>query len=192
MIKEWIEIKALVCKILYEEFKVPWYELNNESSELLSESYIGYDKAVKSFDPSKNIKFTTWCAFIIRCHLKDYLKYNNSLIHIPVNKKETEFIETKSIDAKYGDSDFILSDTLTSDYETDSDTLINEELSIVLSIINQLEHTLSGKELTALQFIKYGIIDDDDKVKYDEHRQYLYNVRKLIKEKLNNLHNKKV
>lgn len=186
MIKEWIEIKALVCKILYEEFKVPWYEINNESSELLSESYIGYDKAVKSFDPSKNIKFTTWCAFIIRCHLKDYLKYNNSLIHIPVKKKDSEYIQTDSLDEKYGDSEFTLSDVLSSDYETDSDTMINEELSHVLAIINDLSTTLSGNMLKALQWLKMDIINDEN-IPLPVSREYLYQVRKIIKTRMNKL-----
>lgn len=173
MIKSWDEIKLLVYKVLMEEFNVYYRDLDN-GCELLSEAYIGYDKAIKSYDPTKS-QFTTYCMIVIRGHLKDYLKYND-MIHVPVKKKDSTIIETFSIYVQNENGDEYISSIPAHDSDDNS-----VSLNAFIHIIDTLEGKLNGKHLEALKCLKTSIINDED-IKLNVHRQYLSDIRKMIKD----------
>ena len=173
MIKSWDEIKLLVYKVLMEEFNVYYRDIDN-GCELVSEAYIAYDKAVKSYDSSKS-QFTTYCMIVIRGHLKDYLRYNSSLIHIPVKKKDSTTIETFSIYVQNESGDEYISSIPAHDSDDNS-----VSLDAFIHVIDTLEGKVNGKHLEALKCLKTSIINDED-IKLTVHRQYLADIRKMIK-----------
>lgn len=176
MIKSWDEIKLLVYKVLMEEFKVYYRDLDN-GCELVSEAYIAYDKAVKSYDPTKS-QFTTYCMIVVRGHLKDYLRYNSSsIIHVPVKKKDSTTIETFSIYVQNEHGDEYISSIPAHDSDDNS-----VSLEAFIHVIDSLEGELNGNHLEALKCLKTSIINDED-IKLTVHRQYLAQIRKMIKDK---------
>lgn len=57
-------VKKLIFKLCYEERR----RTQRPFDECLSEAFIAFEKAWKSFDGSRGIKFTTWVARKVRFH----------------------------------------------------------------------------------------------------------------------------
>lgn len=177
MVKEWHEIEKLVMKVLVTEFKVNPRTMRD--SELYSESYIGYDKACRTFNPDKG-QFNTYCMVVIRWHLYDYLKYHTKLIHVPVAKKETEIIDTISL-YDQNDRGVELIDMFESTIDFSDDTMLrNYFLNSIDSMIPHKTGYLK-KALIALR----NNIDTDEKLDNSVHRHYYALAKKILKEKYN-------
>lgn len=175
MKKSWLDIEKLVMKILVTEFKVNPRAMRD--SELYSESYIGYDKACRSFNPDKG-QFNTYCMMVIRGHLKDYLKYNSGIIHIPVAKKETETIDTFSL-YEQNDNGIELIEMFESTLDFSDDTVLrNYFIESLDTFIDKEKGTLK----TALIGIRNNIVSDE-KLDNSIHRQFYHIARKKLKEK---------
>lgn len=176
MIKQWNEIERLVIKILIEEFKVPCGKAVYDS-ELYTEAYIGYDKACKSFDSSKGT-FNTYCMMVIRGSLKDYLKYNSGVIHVPVAKKDSVVVDTFSI-YQTNDVGVELVDMFESTIDfSDDSTLRNYFIGLIDTFLLK-EKGRARKALIAIR----NNIENDEKLDTSIHRQYYYMAKKMLKDK---------
>lgn len=167
---DWNSISKLAYKILFETYK-------DYNYELLSDAYIAWDKAVKSYDPSKGA-FTTHYAMTLRGHISDMYKYSG-LVHIPVNKKKTELYSTTSLDTPINESGDTLGDILIS--ETDDSIDLTDKINKVIKI----SENKTGKLKESLNHIINKLKDDEYIIPRSE-RCNIYNARQFIKERMKN------
>ena len=62
--------------------------LYDDREDLLQESYFGLVEAVKHYETSRNVLFTTYLCFWIRQSVSRYLEQNGSVIRIPNYTKQ--------------------------------------------------------------------------------------------------------
>lgn len=64
------------------------YSVYDDKEDLLQESYFGLVEAVKHYETSRNVLFTTYLCFWIRQSVSRYLEQNGSVIRIPNYTKQ--------------------------------------------------------------------------------------------------------
>ena len=64
------------------------YSVYDDKEDLLQESYFGLLEAVKHYETSRNVLFTTYLCFWIRQSVSRYLEKNGSVIRIPNYTKQ--------------------------------------------------------------------------------------------------------
>ena len=92
--------EGLVTKVA-DEFRCRWLE----DSDLIQEGLIGLLNAVWDFDPSRNIKFSTFAWLIIRQNIAKAVQANDSTIKIPRDVRSAYADISKRIEAandRYG------------------------------------------------------------------------------------------
>lgn len=61
----------------------PW--LNGKEDDLVQESLIGVDTAIKLYDSNEKASFTSYCKFWITAKLTEYNRNYSRIVHVPAN-----------------------------------------------------------------------------------------------------------
>lgn len=137
------EFIKLINHIIATRYSGMPYE---EIQELISEGYVGLQKALNTFNPTKETKFSTYAFICIDNEMKLYLRKLQRCY------KATGY-NTTSLEATILDTDIPFIDTLESDEEFENDLI---ERMVCDSIFEDIENGLkeSEKELLEMFFIK--------------------------------------
>ena len=73
--------------------------------DLIGFANMGLFEAVERFDPSKNVKFTTFAIWYVRAELQKALNDLSRVVRIPSHKTATEDYSTKSISTPIGEDE---------------------------------------------------------------------------------------
>ena len=145
------------------------------SKDWLGLAYITFIEDMKAYDETKS-NVLTYFGFRLKERIQRERRYDY-IIPIPVLKQNSTTIETFSIYVENENGEeFINSIPAPDSYDN------RQSLDAFIHIIESLEGELNGKQLEALKCLKTAIINDED-IKLNVHRQYLSDIRKIIKDK---------
>lgn len=138
-------------------------------------AYITFVEDMKNYDETKSNSLT-YFGFRLKERIQRERRYDG-LIPVPVKKKDSTTIETFSIYVQNESGDEYISSIPAHDSDDNS-----VSLEAFIHVIESLEGELNGKHLEALKCLKTAILNDED-IKLTVHRQYLAQIRKMIKDK---------
>lgn len=153
---EWNEVEMLAHWVLKKRFKLV------NTDDLIGEAYICYTKCIEKYRPEYN-NFSTYYRTCLEGHIKDYLKYNSRLVHVPVNKARSgEETYSVGIDepigaSKDGGEAITLLDVLASDDEAEDAE--DKEMAKWLSHLDDIYESLKPSEQKVVPYFKRFIMD---------------------------------
>lgn len=148
---EWTDIEHLAIWVMEKRFK-------DYNHDMLGECYLAYEKCKPLYKP-EFANFSTYYRNYVEGHLKDYLTYNEHLVHIPRMKQDTHLFPVSSLSTAVSDGDSTL--TLLDMIEDESEAYDAEdkETAIWLSRIDDIYPRLTKTEQKAVPYFKRYVTD---------------------------------
>ena len=148
---EWTDIEKLAMWTINKKF-------GGDITGLIGESYLCYLDCLPRYQPEYS-NFATFYRTSLEGWLKDYLTYNEHLIHVPRLKQDTHLFPVSSLSEPVSDGDSTLTLQDMIEDESEAYDAENKETARWLSILDDLYHDLSKAEKVAVPYFKKYIVD---------------------------------
>lgn len=153
----------LIMKLSYNCYKN--YRGKYCIEDLVQEAKLGVLKAIRNYDPSKNVKLITHLHNYINYYLSHYIRRDNGLIKVPRPKKDEQIIIPEFIDNEIFQNNYInekCSEKQNIEENTEKQIMFENFLSIL---------TEREREILRLAFVERYTYAEIAKI-YDVSRQY--------------------
>ena len=147
--------------------------------DLIQESKLGALKAIRNYDPSKNVKLITHIHNYINFYLSHYVRRDNGLIKVPRPKKDEKIILPEFIDNEIFQNNYI-NEKCPENYSIENITENEMMFENFLSILSDKE-----KEILRLAIVERYTYAEIAK-KYNVSRQYANTTAKKALKKIKN------
>lgn len=149
-----------------------------EMEDLTQEGMIGLFKAIRAFDASKNIQFSTFATLCIRSQIKTAITMSNRQKHQPLNCYLSLYVES-------GDEGFSLLENLTASetFEPERQVIAKESIANLKKIIYE---ELSPLEKTVFDLFLDGLSYAEISEKTGKSEKSIGNALSRIRNKINN------
>lgn len=143
---EWTDVERLAMWLINKKF-------GGDITGLIGESYLCYLDCLPRYQPEYS-NFATFYRTSLEGWLKDYLTYNEQLVHIPKTKQATHLFPVSSLSEPVSDGDSTL--TIQDMIEDKSEThdAEDKETARWLSIIDDIYPRLTKTEQKAVPYFK--------------------------------------
>ena len=148
---EWKDVEKLAMWTINKKF-------GGDITGLIGESYLCYLDCLPRYQPEYS-NFATFYRTSLEGWLKDYLTYNEHLVHIPKTKQATYLFPVSSLSAPVSDGDSTL--TLQDMIEDESEAYDAEDKETAkwLSYIDDIYPRLTKTEKKAVPYFKKFVTD---------------------------------
>lgn len=167
---EWIDVEKLAMWLINKKF-------GGDITGLIGESYLCYLDCLPRYQPEYS-NFATFYRTSLEGWLKDYLTYNEHLVHIPKTKQATHLFPVSSLSEPVSDGDSTL--TLQDMIEDDSEAYDAEakETARWLSHIDDIYPRLTKTEQKAVHYFKRYIVEDTEVPR--QYRTQIWSIRQKL------------
>ena len=150
----------------------PYFLAGGDSEDLIQEGLLGLLSAIRSFDPAKNVLFTTYAEFCIRRRLYSAIRSASSFKHTPLNNYVS--LESPLFDESNTHSAYFLRDP--------------EDFVIASERVNEISDCLYGAlsrfESAVLELYLEGMSYDDMAARLNKSNKSVDNAVQRIRKKL--------
>ena len=150
----------------------PYFLAGGDSEDLIQEGMLGLLSAVRSFDPAKNVQFTTYAEFCIRRRLYSAIRSASSFKHTPLNNYVS--LESPLLDESNTQSVYFLRDP--------------EDFVIASERVNEVKDWLYGAlsrfESAVLELYLEGVSYDEMAARLNKSNKSVDNAVQRIRKKL--------
>ncbi|RTK94901.1 MAG: hypothetical protein EKK64_07565 [Neisseriaceae bacterium] len=167
----WNEYSKLAVWVLVKRLKI------KNPDEYISECYLAFVEALKGYKPELS-NFATYYRNYLEGYMKDYLTYNESLIHIPRLKRESHSIAVSSLSQPLSDDG---TGVCAQDLLEDSGEAYNaeeKEQAKWLSRIDDLYPRLTKAEQRVIPYFKAAITEDAEVPR--QYRTHIWSIRQKL------------
>lgn len=158
------------------------YLIGAETEDLTQEGMIGLFKAIRDFEPEKNIQFSTFATLCIRSQIKTAITASNRKKHLPLNGYLSLYAES-------GDEGFSLLENLTASESTEPERQIIARESID-NLKKLIDKELSSLEKTVLELYLSGLSYSEISEKTGKSEKSIGNALSRIRTKVANFSEK--
>jgi len=154
-----------VLKIIYQdvsELKLK-HQTNIDIDELVAEANLAVFKSLESFDPNKQMSFTSWCRYRVLQSFLAYIGSHRTVVKTPLKLKQT--IENEKLkNVKINDVDdykevFTFEENYGDKLRTTSKSTL--EMMMDNNIFSQLKSCLPIRDYEVLKGLSYGMSQTD-------------------------------
>ena len=167
---EWNDIQHLALWVMEKRFK-------DFDHEMLGDCYIAYEKCKPLYKP-EFANFSTYYRHYLEGHLKDYITYNEHLVHVPRKQQDTHLFPVSSLSEPVSDGDSTLTIQDMIEDENEAYDAEDKETARWLSYIDDIYPRLTKTEQKAVPYFKRYIVEDTEVPR--QYRTQIWSIRQKL------------